>query len=248
MTTYDARTLARAWLSVAVASGKDDTSPAIDRTVLIEAFPEGVRLVATDRYMLLHAWAPNVDHDLDPAPGIDDAPYASAVAMDTDGRAAGFLAYALRRATGDDAPEVLVRLKLGVVDEVVDPDRPAFAGFECRYVILEMADVERVKLRTFEGPFPAWRPIMAGLRPRRTVQVALGAEVLGRLAKLGKVHGDRPLGWTFGGPDKPAHLTVLDSDPAVEGAVMPVRWDMVNNRPDVPDRDDSDSSAERSVA
>jgi hypothetical protein len=244
MTIYDARTLAKAWHSVAVASAKDAGSPALERTILIEAFGAGVRLVATDRYVLLRSWVPNIEHDLEPEPGLDEAPYATAVAIDPDGRAKGFLAYALKLAKDlgdDDGAGLDVRMNLGVVDEVEDEDRPAFAGMEVRYVVLELPDVERVKLRTYDGVYPDWRRLLDGLVAVSTETIALGAEILGRLAKLGKVHGDRPLGWTFGGPSKMARLAVLDSDPYVEGVVMPVRWDVVNNRPAV---DEEPASAE----
>lgn len=234
MTVFDARTLGRGWLSVAVASAADRDLPAIGRTVLIEAFPEGVRLVATDRYVLLRSWIPNAEHGFDPEPELDEAPYATAVAIDPDGRAKGFLSYAMKlakdAAVGDD-DFFEVRMNLGVVDEVEDKDRPAFAGMEVRYVVLEVPDVERVKLRTYEGSFPDWRRLLDGFKPVSTKTIALSPEILGRLAKLGAVQGDRPLGWTFGGSAKMARLVVLESDPHVEGVVMPVRWDVVNNRP-----------------
>lgn len=43
--TFDAGWLARAWLSVAEASSKDTGRPALDRTVCVEFFPDGVRRV-----------------------------------------------------------------------------------------------------------------------------------------------------------------------------------------------------------
>lgn len=246
MTVYDARSLGRGWLSVAVASAKDSGSPSLDRTVFIEAFPDGVRLVATDRYLLLRSWVPNAENDFAAEPDLDEAPYATAVAIDPDGRAKGFLAYAMKLAKDlgvDDGLGLEVRMSLGVVDDVEDSARPAFDGMAVRYVVLELPDVERVKLRTYEGSFPDWRRLLDGFRPVSTETIALGAEILGRLAKLGAVQGDRPLGWTFGGPSKMARLVVLDSDPHVEGVVMPVRWDVVNNRPMPPDEKTADAEA-----
>src|SRR5687768_16742409 len=115
MTLFDARTLARGWLSVAIASAADKARPVLHRTVSIEAFPEGLRLVATDSFVLLRSWVPNLDHDLDPEPGLDEAPYATAVAMDPHGRAKGFLAHVLKLASDevyDDDP-LEVRVDLG---------------------------------------------------------------------------------------------------------------------------------------
>lgn len=51
-TRYSGHTLARAWLSVALASSKDTGRPQLDRTVLVEQYREGLRLVATDSHVL----------------------------------------------------------------------------------------------------------------------------------------------------------------------------------------------------
>lgn len=233
MTVYDAATLARGWLSVAVASGKDTARPALDRTVSIEAYPEGLRLVATDSYVLLHAWIPAFGYELEPEPEIDEAPYATCVAMDPHGRARGFLAHVLKLAiaTPDDGPPIEVRVSLGVVEQSDQDAEPSFAGMEATYVVLELPDEERLKLGTYEGDFPAWRRVLPGFAPHQTSTIALNPEIVGRLAKLGKLNGNRPLRWTFGGAGQMALVEVLESEPLVTGAVMPVRWDFDRNAP-----------------
>lgn len=233
MTVYDARTLARGWLSVAVASGKDAGRPQLDRTIALEAYPEGLRLVATDSYVLLHAWIPDFPHELDPEPALDEAPYATAVVMDPHGRARGFLAHVLKLALAepDDAPPIEVRVSLGVVEEPDHDSEPSFEGMEATYVVLELPDAERLKLRTYEGDFPQWRKVLPGFIPHQTSAIALNPEIVGRLSKLGKLNGNRPLRWTFGGENQMALVEVLDSEPLVTGAVMPVRWDFDRNAP-----------------
>lgn len=245
MTTFDALYLARGWLSIAVASGKDGNRPALDRTVSIEEYLEGVRLVATDSFVLLHAWIPNIEHTDDPEPDLDEAPLSTAVAMDPHGRARGFLGYALALANAaeDDAPPIEVRLRLGVTLDDPDNPAPAFEGMEPSFVLLELPDLERLKLTTYEGDFPPWRKVLPGFRSEKTTAIALNPEIVGRLAKLGKLNHGRPLLWTFGGENLMALVEVLDSEPLITGAVMPVRWDFDRNAPRVDDEPDPEETA-----
>lgn len=235
MTLYDARTLARGWLSVALATRKDDDRPALDRTVLIEEFESGVRLTATDSYVLLYTWCPNLDGDLDAPASFDEAPQAVAVAQDFDGRGRGFLGYALglaiAAAKNDETATIEVDLRLQQLSIDDGPGALEFEGLEARFVVLEMADRELVQLPTFEGTYPQWRSVVAAFKPKTTNEVGLNPEILGRLAKLGKLHAETPLVWTFGGAEKMARLDLPRSDPRISGVVMPVRWDFDRDKP-----------------
>jgi hypothetical protein len=222
-TTFDASMLATAWLSVALASGRDPDVPVLNRTILVEQFPQGLRFVATDRYVLLRAFAPNIDHKPTDEPGIDEAPDEFAVAMDLDGRAKGLLGYLLglaRHAAKEGLPTVEVGVTLNATDEA---DEPTLAGLERRYVRFDYQAQERLQLDTYGGDFPEWRGFIANLATVSTEAVALNPEIVGRLAKLGKLHGNAPILWRFGGEDKAAAIEVMDSEPHVRGVVMPVR-------------------------
>jgi hypothetical protein len=234
MTTFDATLLGRGWLSVAIASSKDAERPALHRTVYVEHFPEGVRLVATDSYILLRAWVPNVGHENDPEPGLDEVPVSTAIAIDSDARAVGFLKYALKRAreAAQYHESVEVTLNLGVVDRTASVGTPSFGGMESRWVVLEMADVEKVKLLCCEGVWPNWRLLGANYAPEKTETVALAPDRLVQVAKLAKVN-DAMIGWEFGGSMKVARIDVLESEPHVQGLVMPCRWDVATNEPRV---------------
>lgn len=98
MTTFDATLLGKGWLSVAIASSTDKERPVLHRTVYVEHFPEGVRLLATDSYVFLRAWVPELDSENEPEPGLDEVPVSTAIAIDPDGRAVGFMRYALKLA------------------------------------------------------------------------------------------------------------------------------------------------------
>lgn len=240
---FDAEDFAKGWRSVAIASGADKYLPALHRTVHIEQHDQGVQLVSTDSFVLLRAWVPFKSADsFAPAPFLDDAPRVTATAIDPDGRAKSLLAHAQQLCTraeqaGDDRPTV--RLDLGVIAAAVDGEQ-TFAGLEPRWAVIEVPDVERVKLRLYEGSYPHWRTVLDSFCAETTTTVALNPEIVGRLAKLGQLHDPGYLGWEFGGPDRSARLTVLDSEPAISGVVMPVRWDFDRNAPRIDDQDDID--------
>ena len=224
MSVHDAKLFARAWLSVDLASGKDEKRPALDHTVCLEVYPEGVRLVATDSYMLLSAWVPSIDRPEPGAdPGLDDVPVSVAVAQDVHGRARSLCQHLLAITSKEDAPDEEVSLRFGGDAK----RRGQLDGFESTYFMIDHPDHERVQLEVYEGEFPSWRRLVHGFRPVRTDVVALNPDLVGRLAKLGKIHNYAPLRWRFGGVDKAAHISVETDDLTVSGIVMPVRveWD-----------------------
>lgn len=235
MTLFDARTLARGWLSVALAYRKDPDRPALDRTILIEEFEHGVRLTATDSYVLLYTWCPSIDGDLESPASFDEAPVTTAVAWDPDARARGFLGYALGLAIAADKRDVgeVIRVDLRLLELGMDPNAAelGFDGMEARFVTLEMADRERLQVPTFEGVYPEWRRLVALFEPKTTTDIGLNPEVIGRLAKLGKLHEETPIVWTFGGEVAMARLDLPRSDPHISGVVMPVRWDFDRDAP-----------------
>lgn len=232
--TFDAGLLARGWLSVAIATGKDEGRPALDRTVSIEAFASGVRLTATDSYVLLRVWVPTLENEWEGAePDLDEAPAETSVAVDPHGRGKGFLAYALKlakeaaKAEAIDPPEV--RLTLNVEGDA--ETEGTFDGMEPSYVVLELPD-ETLRLETYEGDYPQWRNAIGNYKRESTSALALSPEIIGRLSKLGTVHPG-PLLWHFGGERGMARLAMPEADPVVFGVVMPVRWDFDTNEPRV---------------
>lgn len=246
MTLFDAMHLAPMWLSVACASAKAPGRPVLDRTISIEAFREGMRLTATDSYVLLTAWVPHIDHGPAGDPGFDAVPYATATAIDSHGRGRGLIGHAFGLAAArqqDEDPEPLeMSVLLGVVDEVDEDDRSMFAGMEAPFVIIELPGSERVKLRTYEGEYPNWRPLLCRHSEVETGGVGLSAERLGQMAKLAKYHPLNPLRFTFGGDGKPIRVEVTDR--AIEGIVMPVATDVETGEPLEQDHsDDEDGDA-----
>lgn len=222
---FDAALLARAWLSVASVSGTDKETPLLYRTVAVEEFGDGVRLVATDRYAILHAWVPAAESDLADEPELADAPLRTVVAADVHGRAKGFLAHVLGRVTADEDEDIPKQTLIGLDLDVVEPDgdEPAtFEGMDRAWVVLDYPGHERLRLGTVEGEWPSWRTVDATFKPQRTGDVALSPDIVTRLAKVAKWHPG-PLVWHFGGAEKAARVE-FGTAVQVRGLVMPVRW------------------------
>lgn len=226
--TYDARALAIGWLSTAVASADDGDVPALHRTISVEHYEEGARFIATDRYVLLHSFVPNVDHKPADEPPLEIAPEETTVAIDGHHRAAAMLGFLLKLAkqiekseTNEPMPEVA--LSLGVVE---DDDEATFDGLEHQWVTLEYPGRERVRLQTYDGTYPDWRALTTSFQPVTTKAIAINPDLFGRLGKLGRLHDGAPLRWHFGGPDKPALIELADDSHPTAGLIMPVRVDL----------------------
>lgn len=218
----DARTLARGWLAVALAASDDDARPALYRTVHLECFGEGVRLLATDSYMLLRSWIRTSGDDLSAAPELDEVPPVTATAIDEHHRATALMKHLLSVTGGKDARQFDVVLSVG--DCPLGDDVPTLDGLERRWVSIAVPDQEVLTLLAYEGEWPTWRALWAGFKPQQTDAIAFNPDlIVARLGKLGKLYPETPLVWTFGGPDAPARIELQHSDPPLLGLVMPLK-------------------------
>lgn len=249
---FDAATLALAWLSVAQASGSDANLPTLDRTVALELYPDGVRLLATDRYVLLTAWVPTVSARDEEAPHVSELPTRTVVTQDADRRGKGLLEYALKltrlgkpgeeRFYGDLVVELELDVRLPIE---VGQDQP-LEGLEPTYAVLTMPDRSQEHLPIIISDYPDWRPLLHDFTPVSTDRIGLPLERLARLGALGRWN-DGPLRWTFGGAGKVARIALVPDDertsqdlkggrhqrrPYVEGLVMPARWTLPGEEPD----------------
>lgn len=253
----DGPRLARAWLAVAQASaGKDDVA-ALNRTVAIEEFPNGLRLVATDRLILLTAWVPHLDALSEREPGLDEAPDRTIVSYDPDKRGRSLLGYVLtlsKRDKVDDLPDGALE-----VEVTFDARLPAgeaepatFEGMDTPYTILAVRDKEKVWLPVVQATYPQWRDLLLYHKPQDTIIIKFNPELVQRVAGARTwAHG--PMLVTFGGTEAPAVVDFEESDPHVTGLLMPMRWLLPSERetetsdpwddPDAPREDPADDEA-----
>lgn len=239
MTTFDALQLAPAWLAVAIAASNDDDRPALYRTVSVELFPTGARLVSTDSYMLLRAWVPSIDHDGEPEPDLDEAPVLEGVAIDPHGRGKGLLGHVLKLATAKGALPQEVRLRLGEPPPDADGH---LAGLAAPTVTLDHPDQERVILPQYEGSFPSWRKLASGFVAKSTKGIGLATDMLARLGKLERIQPG-PLVCRLGGDIGVISVEMPGSEQYLCGLVMPVRWDFDRHAPAKDDEDDDEAAA-----
>jgi hypothetical protein len=225
----DAGWFARGWLSVWATASTNKDRPQLYRTVHVEQYPHGLRLTATDSYMLLTAWVPERDFELDPPPDVDEVPDVTAVAMDVHGRCGTLLTHLLALSEAKDTKDI--DLAFRILATTADREIMTFDGMAARAVICDHPDHERVQLDVFDGGVVDWRPLLTRFKPARTTNVALNPLLVGRIAKAAKLHdGAGPIKWWFGGADKAAQVEFGDS-PAISGLVMPTRWDFDKDAP-----------------
>lgn len=225
---FDGVHLADGWLSVFAAANRSKIDPRF-KAIAIEDHPTGIRLLATDGFMLLTAWIPNLENHYDSPPAFEDAPDRVIVARDADGRARSLLGYVLALAYRDISPEdyapghVEVRMDFDVKLPPGTTGTPeVLEGMEPTYVVLSVPDVEKVYLEVVPVAYPDWRPILADHKPKTTRTITLSAEIVERLAKIRK-HAGPKIDWVFGGADRPALVAFPESDPHVHGVVIPVK-------------------------
>lgn len=225
---FDANTFSRGWLSVALAKSGDDARPILTG-MLIEVYPLGVQLVATDSYMLFRSWVPTLGEDT-PAPALDEAPTSVVIALDHYGRAEGLMRHLLKLTSGKDALPVEILVSVGP-----DPREQAeesFPGTEASFLIFDLPGSEILTLRLHEGEYPEWRGLVAGFKSVKTEEIAFMPDVVvARLGKLGKLHPEKALSWRFGGPEKAAAVELQFAYPSLSGLVMPTRIYLPNLAP-----------------
>jgi hypothetical protein len=223
---FDAPTFAVAWQQVANACATDPDIPVLNRTMALEEYVHGIRLVATDRFILLTAYVPNLDTDDNDVPTPDTAPERTVIVTDTDSRAAGLFTYVRKLAKREKLESAPAGTREVRIDHDVrvpagaDITQETFEGMEPTFTVFTVPDVEKVYLPVIEAAYPDWRPLILDHSPVRTHTIHLNPD---RLAALGKLYPG-PIEWQFGGAQKAARVTVAGSWPLVEGIVMPVRW------------------------
>jgi hypothetical protein len=226
---FDAPTIARAWLAVAAATGTDRNIPTTYKTIAIEQHLRGVRLVATDRSMLLTAYVPDLDHEYDSPPSDATLPERTIVASDINGRGRGLLGFvrslAAQIPADDYAPgQIELRLDFDARMPADGDTQEPLEGMDTSAVVLSVPDRERVYLEVVPVTFPEWRNTVAKHVATPADEIALNPELLERLTKARKTAAG-PLVITFGRDGGTALLEYGESDPRVHGALVPVRRD-----------------------
>lgn len=231
MTRFDGPTFAHAFLAVFNATGTDKHLPTTHKTIALEQHLRGIRLVASDRAVMLTAFVPDLDHYYDNPPTLDVEPERTVVVSDHRGRGRNLMGFVCtlgveqRFGFEDYAPgTVELRVEFDQVMPVDDGVQESFEGMTPRAALLTIPDREKVYLETVPVTFPDWRATISRHDPSNAGAVAVDPSIVERLAKAGK-HARGPLHLTFGGAHGLALVEYPDSDPLVHGALVPAKDD-----------------------
>lgn len=220
---FDAQTFAKAWLAVFTATSDDDARPILYRTIAVEIWPTGVRLSATDSFMIWSAWVPRVGSRMSEPPDFGELPDRVITACDEDYRGRDLLKFAYKGVTAKDAPPQNLKVTLGPAPL----EDGQFPGTEREAVTFSFpADVaigDRVVLGTIDGTYPEWRSLMTR-KPSNAKSVALNPELLSRVFSIKRYWG-QPFTFSFAGATNVIIVepTNLPQDPPLIGAVMPTK-------------------------
>lgn len=220
--TLPAPWIANSWIPVWCATGQDDNRPVLHRTIAIEWFEgEGLRLIATDSYVLLSAWIGVTEER--PEPHLEQAPDHETVIADHDKRGLGLIRYAAANAKADKDPDGHYhRIRLTVTEPAGSRRTPALAESLEAQVLAITYEGEVVELPIVESPYISWRSLITGGTPEAPDTIRLSPHVLDVMAKTGAAFT-----WRFAGEAGPIRLDSVDGTPRLTGIAMPVRPNML---------------------
>ena len=245
---FDGPTFARAWLAVAQAAHHDPDIWQLYRTVSIEEYAQGVRLIATNTRLLVTAWVPALEHTTNddpgdaPPPTLPEAPAYVATVRDVDHRGQGLLKYAIKLLSTHDKA---IRSRVGLVplDLHFDVERPepaegddvTFEGMGRRYSALELPDAERVYLERIDdmAPFPSWRDIVLRRDASPADTLRLNPEILEKVSRIGSLANAAML-WTLNGATGLVGLDFEAKRPIVSGVFVPMKPEGYEPGPEEP--------------
>ena len=227
---FDIRQLAIAWQAVASSAAKgSEGRPALENTVHVEVYDAGIRLVATDSYILTQAFVPYHDDQHEPyfcvEPSLDEAPDHTFTVIDTHGRFVALMKSAVKIAKKEKAREHNFTL---TVREQRQADGQ-FDGLVSRECVLDFNDGdETVALGLYDGEWMTWRTLFAVPDVAAIGVVTMSSDMVGRIANVIAPMPDTSLSFTFQG-DQRAVLFTTDTggEFRLSGLWMPLRTEEV---------------------
>lgn len=199
--TFDAKTFAPAWIAASIAQCNDDVRPVLC-SVQIEQFVGGLRVIATDSYMIVRAWAALNDK---PEPSLKTKPLRTFTAHDPDKRAAVLMRWAIKSRAELVKVDFGPDLRLSVANESIS--------------LLPATIVD-------DNDYPEWRALWDDHPPSPTDRVGINPHLMfPRLQAIHKLVGGRhdPIIFEIRGDEKKPVRWHVEHVPTVNGLLMPVR-------------------------
>ena len=196
MIAVSGRALSRAWLAVSLAGSANESSVQHWRTVRVEEYETGIRLIALDGWMAAWCWVPAWDElveegwpvgDGTEAEPLDEIPYLMVTVRDSELRVRDLMKH-VKAVTGkNDSVDMPVEIDLQarIVNELSPSLLPEWEQPAARF---ELPTRERVVTEVVQGDFPNWRKIalrdLDGPAGRPAVRRVLNTDYLARLTKI----------------------------------------------------------------
>lgn len=231
--TLPAEFVIPAWRNAFLASSDDSNHDQLYRTILLEWYPDGLRFIGTDGYILLASYAAGdrwaTTHT---APDHDDAPTGSVVAVAADRLMTDFLKHrasevkAHNREKDPGPGPIDITISIGTIDEPDTPQQRLDFGDDLRRLIVS-CESERIALPLYDGEYAGWRRVLAGYRPAPRAKVKTSPAMYARLGQLRTLpmDNDDELVLTMAKGNQGADLVLVTGAGRVplEGAFLPRR-------------------------
>ncbi len=221
---FDGPTIAHAWLAVYAASSPDKNQGTLYKTIAIHEHLRGIRLVATNRQLMLTAWVPDLANHYDTDTYLDQEPEKTHVVSDHDGRARGLFGYVCMlagRIHPDDYAPGHIETRLDFEQNLPKGDKSAQAsleGMESTYTAISVPDREKVHLEIIATTYPDIRPGLARWRATKTSGIQVNPTTMEILTKVRSHAGGGKLELQLG--KSTMLVNYPNSDPHVHGFMV----------------------------
>lgn len=223
--TFDARTFALTWLTVASAASEDDERPLLYRAVNVELDESGVRLTATDSYRFWSWWVGERPKAKEPDYELPRG--AHVTVSDSDFRARDLMKYVVRATKKEDAPLLTMSVAFGKAPAEVGQ----ILGLERDVVTLTVTSTaggalhESLLLTLIDGDYPNIRSLYNDHEPALTERVSFNPVLLTKMMKAVPGSEEMPCTFVLGGSDRPMLVQPFGTEGSwpLRGLIMPMR-------------------------
>lgn len=206
------------WQPIWAAHDDNKELPSFRQITIEWHHGQGIRLICTNRQVLLAGWLP-LDPD-DTEPHISELPDDTTTVVDTGQRGLGLIKYAAACAKADkDEDGRWHNTTIEVRPARSSRNTPALAEALEQHVLAVRYEGETVELPVAEIPAFDWRSTLTSRLGAGTVDVCLSAPVLEVLAKTGQ-----NFRMNFTGDNQAVLITTRSGVP-IRGAAMPMYAD-----------------------
>lgn len=229
---------ARAWEAVIQGSGANKKNSVTYRTIQIEVFDEGLRLISTDSYLYLRSWVAFDPDDTSGEPSPVRDPIETLLVIDADHRGLSLLQYArdqLKKTwtfkAKEEQPDVNPTVHLET--RSAPREQQVLEGMDLQSLVIDFADHETVALPQLGAEFPSFRRLLPAAGSEAPVGLfRIGTDQLAKITKVGRLFDAATPLFTFHGEEQVAEVAIGP----VRGLVKPTLGIPASEQEEDPDQ------------